>query len=139
MSVYFAQRKNDELIKIGYSGSVVLRLRELKAKLIGSMPGSREAEKSLHAKFAHLHVIGEWFRPGNDLMKFIRTKAQNHEPDAKSVPAGAKIPKSWLPRIDRIADRMSTPCRRVTRSDVIRMAIINWIMKTESETEGKKR
>jgi hypothetical protein len=34
------------------------------------LPGAdREAE--LHQRFRHLHVRGEWFRPGPDLLAFI--------------------------------------------------------------------
>ncbi len=83
MSVYFAQRLRGGLIKIGHSRSVHLRMNSLSAKLIGAVKGGRKEEKMFHERFAHLRVRGEWFRSGDDLLSFIRTKAQDHSPDSK--------------------------------------------------------
>jgi Meiotically up-regulated gene 113 len=38
--------------------------------VLAVLPGAdREAE--LHQRFRHLHVRGEWFRPGPDLLAFV--------------------------------------------------------------------
>lgn len=83
MSVYFAQRRRRGLIKIGYSRGVTRRLKskEIRARLLGSIPGFRKEERETHARFAHLRVRGEWFRPGEDLLAFIHAEAQGHDLD----------------------------------------------------------
>jgi len=98
MSVYFAQRKRGRngRIKIGHSRIVFDRLQILRSKLIGAISGGREVEKKIHARFTHLRVDGEWFLPGEDLLEFIRTKAQNHVPDQKSSRVQLRFsPKTW--------------------------------------------
>ncbi len=82
MSVYFAQRASDGLIKIGWSRNVKYRMMEVRAKVIGAIPGERPEEKVLHARFAHLRVEGEWFKPELELVTYIYADAQNHEPDS---------------------------------------------------------
>ena len=43
----------------------------LEITLLGVMAGSISDESVLHKKFSDLHIRGEWFRPGDDLMRFI--------------------------------------------------------------------
>lgn len=137
VSVYFAQRRKGGLIKIGYSRNVKPRVQTIRAKVIGAVPGEREVEKKLHKRFAHLRVRGEWFRPEDDLLEYISVKAQKHEPDLTDVQTVIRVPKSWLVRLDKIADRMCTPAIRFNRSKVIRMATYSGIEVLEAE--GKKR
>ena len=137
MSVYFAQRAADGLIKIGCSRSVNVRMQNIRAKLIGAVPGDRAIEVLFHKRFAHLRVRGEWFKPGDDLLHYIRTEAQGHKPDTEMMPTVIRHPKSWLLRMDRVAEWMSQPGLRITRVDVLRIAIHQGL--DQLEAEGKKR
>lgn len=55
-------------VKIGYSVNPEARVGELQTGnpntlyLIGKVPGTVEDEAALHARYAHLHILGEWFR-----------------------------------------------------------------------------
>jgi predicted DNA-binding protein len=123
MSVYFAER--DGLIKIGWSYNVPNRIMALRAELIGAIPGDRSIESSVHARFEHLRVHGEWFRPEVDLLAYIHDEAQNHEPDAANVQTAIRLPKSLLKRLDKLAERMAkaNPDMRITRTQVLRTAM----------------
>ena len=48
-----------------------------------------------------------------------------------------RYPESWADRMDKIAERMSQPGMRVTRAEVVRLALHRGIV--EMESEGKKR
>lgn len=133
MSVYFAER--DGLIKIGWSRSVPARMYALKAKLIGAVKGERLEEIAFHARFNHLHVRGEWFRPGDDLRAYIRDEAQGHKPDCKNVQTAVRLFKSDLKLADKIADRMSAPGFPVMRSAVLRIAVTEGL----KELAGRKK
>jgi hypothetical protein len=37
------------------------------------MPGTKETEKELHARFEHLHIRGEWFHADGILLEFIES------------------------------------------------------------------
>lgn len=138
MSVYFAQRTSDGLIKIGWSRSVNVRMYAVKAKVIGAIPGGRLVEKVVHDRFVHLREHGEWFRPGEDLLDYIRNEAQGHKPDMEMMPTVIRHPKSWLGRFDKIAERMSQPGLRVTRVGVLRLAIHQGLDQLEAEGKSKR-
>jgi hypothetical protein len=77
MAIYFVQRKETGLIKIGYSGGVPERMASL-ARQYGELEllaviedGTRLAEHNIHKMFVHCHVEGEWFWPRDDLLQFI--------------------------------------------------------------------
>jgi hypothetical protein len=40
-------------------------------EVIETCPGTVALEKELHRRFSHLRLTGEWFRPGEDLLRFI--------------------------------------------------------------------
>ena len=78
MSVYFVGQGLDGPIKIGFTTKkVTLRLAELqvaspqKLILLAVIQGNREVESTLHKRFAHLNILGEWFRRSDSLMDFI--------------------------------------------------------------------
>lgn len=91
--VYFIQSDGpDGPIKIGVSMSVKGRMRDLQVanpkplRLIGKMPGSSRDERKIHRQFKHLHIRGEWFRPGNDLLIFVhQNKGLRRRPNAKKL------------------------------------------------------
>lgn len=75
--VYFVRRESDGLIKIGFSNSVVDRVRHLSGELrtridiLATISGGAALEASLHERFAHLRVRGEWFRPEGALAEYM--------------------------------------------------------------------
>lgn len=136
MSVYFAQRQG--LIKIGHSRSVPNRVCALKSELLGAVPGGKEIETELHTRFSHLRVKGEWFKPGDDLLSYIRSEAQDHKPDYANVQTAIRLSNSLLARIDKLAEDMSQPGLRVTRTGVLRHATFLGIDSLEAEMNRKR-
>jgi hypothetical protein len=79
--VYFIQAPINGFIKIGWTAEhPTVRLRYLRhgspvpLEPVAMRRGTRKLEAELHARFAHLRAHGEWFRPGEDLLDFIREK-----------------------------------------------------------------
>lgn len=74
--VYFIQAATGD-VKIGYAGNPRSRMADMQTahskplKLLGAIPGDMTVERSLHKKFAHLRLMGEWFKPEPILMSFI--------------------------------------------------------------------
>lgn len=80
--IYFVLSVKMQRIKIGYSGHhPLLRFKIIQTdsadevKLLGWMRGSRDDEKRLHDRFAHLHDHREWFRAEQDLLGYIAAHA----------------------------------------------------------------
>ncbi|MER7155923.1 hypothetical protein ABT366_34505 [Streptomyces lydicus] len=69
--VYYMQRVDGGLIKIGTSTRLRERSRELDAKVLAAEPGSKPEEGRRHRQFERLHDHDEWFRPGDDLMAHV--------------------------------------------------------------------
>lgn len=73
--VYFVEMLG--LIKIGFTGAMKHRLRQLQdaspfdVKLICHINGSYDLEAKLHATFSGLRVRGEWFRKEPPLLDYI--------------------------------------------------------------------
>lgn len=69
--------RDAEGIKIGRSVHPASRMWALqsgnssKLELLVSVPCAWVSEADAHAKFAHLKIHREWFRPGPDLLEFI--------------------------------------------------------------------
>ena len=79
--VYFIRGVTTGLIKIGSSTDVRRRLAAHQSlspdniEIVGVLPGGGASlEKRLHRRFRTLANHGEWFRPGNELIDFIRTE-----------------------------------------------------------------
>ena len=77
-AVYFLQGRVTGLIKIGYSKDPYGRARDIAAEASEPMTllkicrnRNRDHERAAHRYFAHHRQIGEWFRPGADLLDFI--------------------------------------------------------------------
>lgn len=72
------------MVKIGYSDDPHARIRDLqvgcpyKLKLIGTRPGSRKEEKSLHSLFYNHRLHGEWYQGHEEVLDFVKycTKSQ---------------------------------------------------------------
>lgn len=75
--VYFARAGEDGLVKIGHAKDVRSRLSSMQTgcpiplTLLGVLPGGREREAELHARFADLRVRGEWFRAEGALAELL--------------------------------------------------------------------
>jgi hypothetical protein len=91
--VYFIQPARGGPIKIGTTGDLELRLRQLDADygltwaVLGTTPGGVEEERALHGRFAHLRLgRTEQFRPARELLEFIgRPLLVGANPDAVEV------------------------------------------------------
>lgn len=79
--VYFVQAERTGLIKIGYTGALEKRLDSLRGgsaerlELLGHLRATRSLEYQLHSRFAAARLHGEWFRPVDDLLDFVRENA----------------------------------------------------------------
>lgn len=75
--VYFVQGSDQGLIKIGHARRPSARLATLQSAspielhIIAVEPGSRLREQKLHAQFGHLREHHEWFRPEEELLRYI--------------------------------------------------------------------
>lgn len=82
--IYFAKAVTSGNIKIGFTRSPAKRLSQLQANLdqdvemLATMPGGFTLEASLHAKFIASRISGEWFKPTEDLVNYIKTAATSY-------------------------------------------------------------
>lgn len=78
--IYFIRNIATGNIKIGFSDTPKQRLKELqtgsadKLILMKTIEGEKEAEAALHARFASCQLEGEWFKPTDELLEFIKGK-----------------------------------------------------------------
>ncbi len=77
-SVYFVQATLGGPIKIGKSLDPQKRVTGMQTgspvplRLLAQIvEAAEDLEETLHADFAHLRLHGEWFRPGDELLRFI--------------------------------------------------------------------
>lgn len=88
--IYFVQGLDGGAVKIGFTDDMATRLPQLEYKykqplaVLATMPGNREREQEIHARFSHLRFgKTEQFRPAADLMAFIgRPLLVGANPDA---------------------------------------------------------
>lgn len=75
--VYFVRRGGSDKIKIGTTTNMDSRINALKHPLTGKLrvlatiPGGRDVEKQMHARFKQYRIAGEWFRLEGELMEFV--------------------------------------------------------------------
>lgn len=80
--VYFVQGQYTKLIKIGFSFNPKARLKALQLGspdplvLLGVMPCWEASEAILHEDFKQYKVHGEWYAPGEKLLKYIAANAK---------------------------------------------------------------
>jgi Meiotically up-regulated gene 113 len=78
MPVYFIQSVDGGPIKIGYSGNVSERLASLqiaRADVLKVLATNNEVDEAeVQARFKHLHIRGEWYRPREELLRYIAEK-----------------------------------------------------------------
>lgn len=75
--VYFVHAPSAEMVKIGTTASLELRLTGLRMSspvpliLLGAIPGGAAKEGALHSRWARLRQHGEWFRASPELLREI--------------------------------------------------------------------
>lgn len=75
--IYFVRSPAMNAIKIGVAGDPLSRIRDLQVgcpdayELLGTIEGGRLKEQELHRQFAHLRILGEWFRAEKELLGAI--------------------------------------------------------------------
>ena len=74
-TIYFVKSKTS--VKIGFTTNIKNRLRHLKGhnpkkiKLLTTIPGTKETEKTLHKTFSDYLIHGEWFKYTSEVKQFI--------------------------------------------------------------------
>jgi hypothetical protein len=100
--VYFARAGEDGPVKIGHAKDVRSRLSSMQTgcpiplTLLGVLPGGREREAELHARFADLRVRGEWFRVEGALVDLIAKLEPLPKPTAQAL--RQRAPFDWTLR-----------------------------------------
>ncbi|HVU44390.1 MAG TPA: GIY-YIG nuclease family protein, partial [Xanthobacteraceae bacterium] len=61
-------------------------------QLIGFMRGTQPMEKSLHRRFRHLRVRGEWFHATSELMRYIERVTPLQAGEDQMLSAAATAP-----------------------------------------------
>lgn len=133
--IYFVQPVGGGPVKIGYSGDVHARCRQLESRyglplvVLATMEGGHEEEAEVHARFDHLRLgRTEQFRPGADLMAFIgRPLLAGPNPDAilamepgrfGYVIKGTVAYSEWLDAINRKT--------HIPKAALFRLAMAEW-------------
>lgn len=84
--VYFIQGKSGGPIKIGYTTDLESRLKTLQTgfpdtlTILCSVHGKTNDETLYHQKFEKLWVRGEWYRPEEPLLSYIRSIQAHNKP-----------------------------------------------------------
>src|SRR5262245_4249723 len=93
--LYFVLNHRSKAVKIGHSDDPAGRLDTLQTaspdrlKLLGVCPGSKLEEAQLHARFAHLHIRGEWFRAAAELLEAAKALCAGHRLRGRCPRCGA--------------------------------------------------
>ena len=80
--IYFVQSGKKGPIKIGKSNDPHERIGSLQISssepltLLGVMDGDIKEEKNIHTKFLNYRIKGEWFKPSNNLIEFIKSNTR---------------------------------------------------------------
>jgi predicted DNA-binding protein len=56
-----------------------------------------------------------------------------------TVPLGVRVPVALADRLDRLAETLSTPWHKLTRSEVIRVVLERGIESAEEEANARRR
>lgn len=79
--IYFVQDSETLAIKIGYAADPANRIAALQTGnpsalvLLMECPGDRSVEAMYHRRFAKARIVGEWFRPGPELLQYLLANA----------------------------------------------------------------
>ncbi len=93
MSVYIIKSECDGLVKIGHSGKVHSRIKDIgymkktKMVVLRILDGGPKLESWLHNKFSEFRLNGEWFNFSQDMLTVICPEFKN---DFSKKPIGRK-------------------------------------------------
>ena len=82
-TTYIYAITNGTQIKIGYSGNVKRRLKQLntgsadKLYILCTFIGGRELEQEIHIKFGYNRINGEWFKVDQDMLDYLNSMSQD--------------------------------------------------------------
>lgn len=127
--VYFIQGGEGSPIKIGYASDCYLRLNNLQSatpvtlRILTSAPGTKEAERALHAKFAKQALGREWFTPTPDIFAEIeKIKADPGYLMAAYTNRAARIKKSSEGVESNALHQLEIECAEEARKIVLGLA-----------------
>jgi hypothetical protein len=120
--IYFILRTDLNLIKIGTTVRLSVRLKQLRSqvkadlKVLGIMDGSYADERVLHDRFKTMRAEGEWFINTPSLLEFIERECRPwDETDDAPLTAGLKNivvlrgTDEWKLWLDQLAQANSAP------------------------------
>jgi hypothetical protein len=96
MYVYFVQQGENGPIKIGRASNVARRVRQIQVsnpaplRLLASIDGDREME--MHERFMKSCISGEWFKPEDELLQFLRELAASSPLAGARAQSGGETP-----------------------------------------------
>lgn len=133
--VYFIT--DGDAIKIGHATNVKKRLSSLQSghskrlTVLTTVSGCVMSEYSLHQRFAHLRISGEWFRPEPELADFIRELRDN----PPEVPAPAPEPEPVPPVKSQQQELRETLAQWARRRPDMQGQIntLDWVLKARME------
>lgn len=85
--IYFIQQGPHGPIKIGHTTNAIRRLRNLQIgnpdplHIVATTHGDPSLESKLHIRFQSLRIMGEWFKPGTELLEYIKGLASMFKPE----------------------------------------------------------
>jgi hypothetical protein len=146
-AVYFIQRGEDGPIKIGETKSDPAD--RLKALQIGSaerlrlLGHVRSKETEVHARFSQHRISGEWFRPHQDILDFVRTSAIKPPPLAPRIVktqtkrermVGTRVSADLEKKIEEYKARLEkrAPGSQPSMADAVRALIVRGLATAES-------
>ena len=102
--VYFAQHGDE--IKIGHSSNPRHRLRGIRPRVraLALLPGTREDERRLHARFRDYRLHGEWFRDCLAIRRFI-AGLPNEVPAGSARIVSVYLHPGMVTRLAKLAER----------------------------------
>ena len=114
--LYFLRRKEDGLVKIGWSQTIIQRLDALQRQhgpleILAIIAGGPVAEGVWHEWYASIRVEGEWFEPSEDLMAWFEDKkltdtllVTEWPEDQFDEQLPPLEPESFLPRLEEFSE-----------------------------------
>lgn len=122
MTVYFAQRRSDNAVKVGYTHQIGMRVSALRTEygaidILGTMDGDEDDELAIQVRFAE-HCLGQgkmrgirppsdWFAPIPELMAYIKENAKPYR-DVTEVTARIVLPIEVYNNLRLVADANDT-------------------------------
>jgi hypothetical protein len=112
--VYFVKGETSGLVKIGHTSNhpsarlVALQIGSPEKLVpVGVLPGTKQREKKLHARYAEYRSHGEWFRVGRRLAVLLRSRVRPwpEMPPPKQKPKPDPAEVAEMKRLKTIAKR----------------------------------